>query len=93
MSSGQREGGRGRIARMTKVVAVREASKDGPFRGFQVDDEIVVCSKCTSKFTEDAAYRLLYTSDQIGNIAEHRFKAFRLIVDEHPNHSDDIRIA
>jgi hypothetical protein len=74
---------------MSIVVAVREDSKDGPFIGFQVDDEIVVCSKCT----EDATYRLRYTSDQRGNIAEHRFKAYRLIVDEHPNHSGDIRIA
>jgi hypothetical protein len=56
-----------------------KTAKDGPFIGFQVDDEIVVCSKCT----EDAAYRLRYTSDQRRNIAEHRFKAFRLIVDEH----------
>jgi hypothetical protein len=35
---------RGRIRRMCIVIAVREDSKDGPFRGFQVDDEIVVCS-------------------------------------------------
>jgi hypothetical protein len=78
---------------MSIVIAIREDSKEGSFIGFQVDDEIVVCSKCTSKSTEDAAYRLRYTSDQRGNIAEHRFKAFRLIVDEHPNHSEDIRIA
>jgi hypothetical protein len=78
---------------MSMVIAVREDSKNGPFIGFQVDSEIVVCSKCTRNCAEDAAYRLRYTSDQRGNIAEHRFKAFRLIVDEHPNHSDDIRIA
>ena len=78
---------------MSIVIAVREDCKDGPFMGFQVEDEIVVCRKCSSKFTEDAAYRLRYTSDQRGNIAEHRFKAFRLIVDQHPNHSSDIRIA
>jgi hypothetical protein len=67
------------------VIAVREDSKGGPFIDFQVDNEIVECSECT----EGAAYRLRYTSDQRGNIAEHRFKAYRLIVDEHPNHSVD----
>jgi hypothetical protein len=45
---------------------------------------------CVVICIEDAAYRLRYTWDQRENIAEHRFKAFRLIVDEHPNHTDDI---
>lgn len=71
------------------VIAVREDDEGGPFIGFQVDSEILECSECT----EDAAYRLRYTTDQTGNLAEHRFKAHSLIVDEHPNHSDRIRIA
>jgi hypothetical protein len=74
---------------MSMVIAVRENSRGGPFFGFQVDNEILECSECT----EDAAYRLRYTSDQRGNLAEHRFKAQGLIGVEHPNHSDDIRIA
>jgi hypothetical protein len=74
---------------MSMVIAVREGSKGGPFIGFQVDSKILECSECT----EDAAYRLRYTPDQRGNLAELRFKADRLIADEHPNHRDDIRIA
>lgn len=71
------------------VIAVREDGESGPFFGFQVDHEILECSECTG----DAAYRLRYTPDQRGNLKEHRFKADRLIAAEHPNHSDDIRIA
>jgi hypothetical protein len=74
---------------MGMVIAVREDSKGGSFIGFQVDNEILECSECT----EDAAYRLRYTSDQRGNLADHRFKAIQLIGVEHPKHSDDIRIA
>jgi len=74
---------------MNKVIAVREDSEGGLFIGFQVDSEILECSECT----EDAAYRLRYTADQKGNLAEYRFKANRLIVDEHPNHTDRIHIA
>jgi hypothetical protein len=73
---------------MSMVIAVLEDSEGGPFIGFQVDNEILECSECT----DNAAYRLRYTSDQRGNLAEHRFKAHRLIIDEHPNHSDRIRI-
>jgi hypothetical protein len=71
------------------VIAVREDSLGGPFIGFQVDKEILECSQCT----QSAAYRLLYTLDQRGNLAEHRFKTLRLIADEHPKHTDQIRIA
>jgi hypothetical protein len=39
---------------MSIVIAVCEESKGELFIGFQVDDAIVACSKCT----EDAAYRL-----------------------------------
>jgi hypothetical protein len=74
---------------MSMVIAVLEDGEGGPFIGFQVDNEILECSECT----QDAAYRLRYTSDQTGNLAEHRFKTLRLIADEHPNHSDRIRIA
>ena len=70
------------------VIALLEDSEGGPFIGFQVDNEILDCSECT----QDAAYRLRYTSDQTGNLAEHRFKTRRLIADEHPNHTDRIRI-
>ena len=71
------------------VIAVREDSEGGPFIGFQVDNEILECSECT----EDAAYRLRYTEDQKWNLAEHRFRTHRMIVAEHPNHSDSLRIA
>lgn len=71
------------------VIAVREGSKGGLIIGFQVDNEILECSECT----EDAAYRPRYTSDQRGNLTEHRFKTDHLIADEHPKHSDTIRIA
>jgi hypothetical protein len=74
---------------MSMVIAVREDSLGGPFIGFQVDKEILECSQCTQK----AAYRLRYTSDQTGNLADHRFRTLRLIIDEHPKHTDQIRIA
>ena len=74
---------------MSMVIAVREDSLGGSFIGFQVDREILECSQCT----QDAAYRLRYTSDQTGNLAEHRFRTLSLIADEHPRHSDELRIA
>jgi hypothetical protein len=73
---------------MSMVIAVLEDSEGGPFIGFQVDNEILECSQCGN----DAAYQLRYTSDQRGNIAEHRFKALRLIADEHPKHNETIRV-
>ena len=73
---------------MSMVIAVREGSEGGPFIGFQVDNELLECSQCT----EDATYRLRYSSDQRGTLTEHRFNALRLIADEHPQHSDRIRI-
>ena len=72
-----------------KVIAVRENSLGGMFIGYQVDREILECSQCTQK----AAYRLRYTLDQTANLAEHRFKTLRVISDEHPKHSDEIRVA
>jgi hypothetical protein len=74
---------------MSMVIAVREDSEGGPFIGFEVDHELLECSECT----DDAAYRLRYTSDQRGNLPEHRFQTMRAIEAEHPRHSDRIRIA
>jgi hypothetical protein len=74
---------------MGMVIAVREESESGLFIGFKVDAEILECSECT----EDAAYRLRYPSAYKGSLAEYRFKAHRIIAEEHPNHSDQIRIA
>ena len=74
---------------MSMVIAVRENSEGGPFIGFEVDYELLECSECT----EDAAYRLRYTSDQRGNLAELRFQTMKAIQNEHPRHSDRIRIA
>jgi hypothetical protein len=72
---------------MSRVIAVREDA-GGVFIGFQVDHEILECSECT----EDAAYRIRYTSDQKGRLAEHRFQIHRLIESEHPRHSDRIEL-
>ena len=74
---------------MSTVIAVRENSNGGPIIGFEVDHELLECSECA----ENGAYRLRYTSDQRGNLAEHRFQAGRLIEGEHPNRSDRLRIA
>ena len=74
---------------MSMVIAVREDSEGGPFIGFEVDHELLECGECTS----DASYRLRYTADQRGNLAEHRFQAGRVIENEHPHHTDRIRIA
>ena len=69
------------------VIAVREGSY-GNYIGFLVDHEILECSECC----EAAAYQLRYTEDEQRNLAEHRFAAHRMIEDEHPNHSDEIRV-
>lgn len=74
---------------MSMVIAVREDSEGGPFIGFEVDHELLECSECTS----NAAYRLRYTVDQRGNLAEHRFQAGRAMENEHPRRTDGIRIA
>jgi hypothetical protein len=74
---------------MSMVIAVREDSEGGAFIGFEVDHQLLECSECA----DDAAYRLRYTADQAGNLAKHRFRAHQLISDEHPQHTDRIRIA
>jgi hypothetical protein len=74
---------------MPIVVAVREGSSGGAFIGFQVDRDILSCSKCER---DVADYRLRYTADQQSSLAEHRSAARRSIEAEHPNHSDTIRI-
>lgn len=71
------------------VIAVREDSEGGPSIGFEVDHELLECSECA----DDAAYRLLYTSNERGNLDEHRFQTMRAIEAEHPRHSDRIRIS
>ncbi len=71
------------------VLAVREGGERGAYIGFQVDHEILECSECT----QDAAYRLRYTEDELRNLPEHRFAAHRTIEAEHPNHRDEIRVA
>ena len=73
---------------MSMVIAARENSEGGSFVGFEVDHELLECSECT----DDAAYRLQYTPDQKGNLAEHRFQTMRAIEAEHPRHTDRIRI-
>jgi len=70
------------------VIAVREDVGRGMYVGLRADTLLLECDKCT----EDAAYRLLYRSDYRGNLEEHRFKAHQAILNEHPNHSDEIRI-
>ena len=73
---------------MSMVLAVREGRDSGAYFGFRLDHEILECSECT----EAAAYRIRYTEDQQGNLAEHRVSAHRVIESEHPNHSDVIRL-
>jgi len=73
---------------MSMVIAVREDSC-GTYIGFQVDTEIMACSERTCA----AAYRLRYTEDEKNNLKEHRASAHRQINGEHPNHSDNVRVA
>jgi hypothetical protein len=69
------------------VLAVRENSA-GTYVGFQADHVILECSVCR----QDAEYRLRYTENEQGNLAEHRHTAQRMIEAEHPEHGDKIRV-
>ena len=67
------------------VIAGREGSA-GSYVGFELDHEFLECSQCK------AEYRLRYTKDEEKNLTALRTKAARLIENEHPEHSDKIRI-
>jgi hypothetical protein len=69
------------------VIAVRE-DVGGDYIGFLEDSENLECSQCG----ERAKYRLVYTPNEQGNIGAHRRNAQHMIEDEHPRHSDKIRV-
>jgi hypothetical protein len=73
---------------MGMVLAVRDDS-DGRYVGFQVDPEILECSECTRTAV---IYQLRYTEDEQRNLTQHRLAALRAIENEHPNHSEKIRV-
>lgn len=71
----------------TFVEAVRE-DVGGYYVGLLEDREVLECGECRGR----TQYRLRYTENERGNIAEHRRTAQRMIEGEHPTHSYKIRV-